>query len=200
MCGKVSIVVESEKIIAELRILQQKISDLEQNLLSEIQNIKIIVEKQNHNAMNLENLRRVIGHSKSAIITFVKPGEKYKAKRPAIYVKNPEITGQKDSQAPKYNTLSSKNSTCLSENYKRNYNLTKIRRTLSDSQRYTFDFIKNDSSKVTHITLLLCRIENIFKAEMLRVKSHIENLKRDLGPNFYKRNTNKCLNDIKIIM
>lgn len=183
MCSNSS-VVSSEKIVAELRILQFKMNDLKKYLTQEIKNLRHIVEKQNQNSLNLENLRNLIGHSRSAVITFVKPGEKYKVIRPALYVKNRRI--ENNFKRYKYNTLASKNSLCLSENNKKNYNATKIRRTLSESQKYTFDFVKNDRTKVSHSTLLLCRVENIFRAEILRVACYIEKLKMELRPKFYK--------------
>lgn len=176
----ISNVLLNERLISELRNLQIKINELETTVNFELLKIKKIIEKQNCNSMNLENLRNVIGHSRSAVITFIKPGDK-KIVRPGLVFKNHNEKYKKDSDFNKYknNTLMSKNSRCLIEDCKRNVNVTELRRTLSDSRKYTFDFIRDDQVKVTHLTLLIYRLEHVITKEIVNVTRMINKLQQE---------------------
>lgn len=87
----VSNVLLSERLIAELRCVQTSINDFEKNILTEMHSLKSMVSKQNRNASTLQNLRSLIGHSRSAVITFVKNDTKV-LQTTGLYVKNTHDT------------------------------------------------------------------------------------------------------------
>lgn len=80
----VSNVLLSERLTAELRIVNCELIKLENLIGLEIQLLRGAVSKQNKNTLNFQNLRDAIGTSKRAIITFTKPG----LKRQTLDVKN----------------------------------------------------------------------------------------------------------------
>lgn len=193
----VSSVLLSERLTAEIRNVQCDVKKLEKSVTTEIQHLKDVIQKQNKNALNYENLRNAIGNSKSAVITFTKPGKNFKSTLPALFVKNNTYSGEKLKSCCSFTknksyTISATNMRAFglnSANKKVKFENKgcKVRRTNSDCRRTTFDYVKSENAEISRTSMMAYRLENVFISEVQKISCVLEKLRNEVDTCFNKK-------------